>query len=289
MIHQTAQADSRQRRKHEILTAAEECELGRRVAASRRARSAMDLYAPGPELSDDEREYLDRVVRRGDEARHRLVECNLRLVSSIATKYPGNIGIDLDDLEGYGHVGLMKAADKFDPGRGRFTTYATWWIRQSIGRALEENSGMIRVPCHTHRARNRRVRGLPAVTKDSDSCVDAADRVLGRVVTGAIGAGLDTDVIEMVPDPRAVDPLGGAAEGDASARRFGVIMRAVGRLDGRSRVVILRRFGLAGFEESSLLSISLELGISKQRVQQIQVKAMKDLRLDLDGRGLEAA
>ena len=247
-------------------------------------------------LGREEELVLARKVRSGDEgARRKLVEKNLRLVVSVAKKYRGaSPGLSMEDLVQEGNLGLLKAVDKFDPERGyRFSTYATYWIRQSVGRAVANKGRLIRVPVH----RGEKIREARSVRDDLLA-------ILGREptreeVAGQLGWTIEEVRLTMTStaDATSLDrPLpmgeGTALVGDfvvdevASEASEAVVRELeishlktnVERLPERCRKVVIRRYGLDGAEPSTLAEIGADMGITKERVRQLQHEAERRLK-----------
>jgi RNA polymerase primary sigma factor len=241
-------------------------------------------------LSSREERRLATRARRGDPvARGRLVECNIRLVYKIASEYLRD-GLDLDDLVQDGVIGLMRAIDKFEPERGnRLSTYATWWIRQAITRALASQSRTIRLPSHAHeqaRVLARTTQQLAATfgrapTREeradalgvSITQVEAIDRAdQGPVSFSApIGEG-DSDLGTFIADESDVaDTAERALLGEA-------VRQLLDHLSPREQKVLRLRFGLGGGEPRTLEDVAREFGISQERVRQLERRALGKLR-----------
>jgi RNA polymerase nonessential primary-like sigma factor len=256
-------------------------------------------------LKADEELALARAMARGDfAARQQLIERNLRLVVSIARHYT-NRGLALPDLIEEGNLGLIHALEKFDAERGfRFTTYATWWIRQSVERAIMSQSRTIRLPAHVVKELNVVLRalrylemhGTPEgrdVTLDDvahliDKPVEQVRRVLryNEHVT-SLDAPLDrgggVSVAEGMADESALAPelLLHNAEIEAWVKQW------LSELSERHRLVIERRYGLGGHEVATLEELAAMLGVTRERVRQIQAEALEKLRSRLARRGLD--
>ena len=255
------------------------------LAAAERLRRDEDI-------GDDEREQLEADVRAGREARRRLIEANLRLVVSIARRYM-NRGIPLSDLIQEGNIGLLRAVEKFDYHRGfKFSTYATWWIRQAITRALADHARTIRIPVHMVESINRMIRAMSRLQQE-----------LGREPTmQELGEALELppervrEMLAMLPQPMSLDtPMGD--EQDAQLADFVEDENAVdledsaqmmllrdqvhlvlNSLSGRERRVIELRYGLDGARDRTLSEIGDELGVTRERIRQIEAKALRKLR-----------
>ncbi|MFO1323402.1 MAG: RNA polymerase sigma factor RpoS [Burkholderiales bacterium] len=255
------------------------------------------LLTPAEELR------LARAVREGDfAARQTMIERNLRLVVSIARHYTYR-GVALPDLIEEGNLGLIHALEKFDPERGfRFTTYATWWIRQSIERAIMNQSRTIRLPAHVVKELNVVLRALRhlethAPSGGHDPTLEDVAHLLGKRVTDverllrhqehmlSLDAPIDRDSGLTVAD--------GIADEDARAPELLLHDSAIeasvagwlAELNARQRLVIERRYGLNGCEVTTLEDLAAEIGVTRERVRQIQSEALDKLRAKLERRG----
>src|SRR5919202_5944183 len=246
--------------------------------------------ARGRLLTHEEEIDLGRRAREGDEtARSKLIEKNLRLVIPVAKKYRG-MGLPFGDLIQEGNIGLMRAADKFDPEKGfRFSTYATWWIRQAIQRAVAEKGRTIRVPVHMGekiRKMARTYSELAAELEREPTDEEVAER-LGwtadevRDVRDAMPDAMSlnqplssdadsSELGELVEDERASDTPGTVMQEMESAQLGEAIQRL---LPERAQYVLVRRYGLDNHEPATLAKLSEELDISRERVRQIQLGA----------------
>jgi RNA polymerase primary sigma factor len=245
-------------------------------------------------LTHEEEIDLGRRTRRGDEtARSELVEKNLRLVIPIAKKYRGK-GLPFGDLIQEGNMGLMRAADKFDPEKGfRFSTYATWWIRQAIQRAIADKGRTIRVPVHmgekirkmarTYNELSIQLEREPTDEEVAEGLGWDVDRVkdvkwaipdatsLNQPLSSDEGSSELGDFVEDERDSEEADEVVKVVE----TRR---LMESVERLPERQRRVLIRRYGLDGEKLATLAHLSEELGVSRERVRQLQREAERALR-----------
>ena len=252
-------------------------------------------------LTPDEERRLSRLMKQGDfAARQRMIECNLRLVVNIAKHYV-NRGMPLLDLIEEGNLGLIHALEKFDPERGfRFSTYATWWIRQNIERAIMNQSRTIRLPVHIIKELNIYLRaqrhleshGTPDPTVEDiahlvDSDVEDVRYIMGlNERTASLDAPLDIDpnlsIGEALPDDQSVLP-------DAMLQRAEVekyVHEWLNQLTSKQRSVIERRFGINGHDISTLEEVAAAHGITRERVRQIQMESLQSLRKILRRAGI---
>lgn len=277
----------------------------RKRAASREEPDANRLYLREinnrPLLTAEEERKLGKAVQNGDaDARQHMIESNLRLVVKIARRYT-NRGLPLLDLVEEGNLGLIHSIGKFDPDRGfRFSTYATWWIRQTIERALMNQCRTIRLPVHVSKAINRYLRvarelnqslgrtpTAEEIARQMDCSPDEIER-MKRYNERATSVDLpisregEGTLLELIPDSDTPEPP--ESLGDAEVVPH--IERSLDELEARQQAVIVRRFGLRGHKSATLEQVGAELGVTRERVRQIQIHALQRLRRTLEAHGL---
>ncbi|MDQ3315753.1 MAG: RNA polymerase sigma factor RpoD/SigA [Actinomycetota bacterium] len=244
-------------------------------------------------LDAREEKDLSRRAREGDRlARRRLIECNLRLVISIAKKYRGR-GVLFEDLIQEGNAGLIRAVEKFDPEMGnRFSTYATWWIRQAVTRAVADSARTVRLPAHVVDAlyRLRRAENSLSLELGRDATEEElADRLdvkpqearrlreVGQPISSIhakMGSEDGSEMGELLPDERSGDDYARVEVGQWER----TLVEAVRSLPEREAKVIQMRHGLDGSETRTLREVSEALGISQERARQVEMKALRTIR-----------
>ena len=252
-----------------------------------------------PLLTADEEKYFARRALKGDEsARQRMIESNLRLVVKIARRYI-NRGLPLLDLIEEGNLGLIHAVKKFDPERGfRFSTYATWWIRQTIERAIMNQSGTVRLPIHIIKDINSGLRAARSLRQQQETAptnaeiaaytnrsVEDVERLMAlhnRVTIRAGKSEEDSGPVERLEARREAEPQRRAQKDIA----HNIVEHWVCELDEKQREVLERRFGLHGYRRSTLEQIGTEIGVTRERVRQIQIDALKSLRAMMESHGI---
>ncbi|MDP9438004.1 MAG: RNA polymerase sigma factor RpoD/SigA [Actinomycetota bacterium] len=247
----------------------------------------------GKLLDAQEEKELSRRAREGDmAARRQLIECNLRLVISIAKKYRGR-GVLFEDLIQEGNAGLIRAVEKFDPEMGnRFSTYATWWIRQAVTRAVADSARTVRLPAHVVDAlyRLRRAENSLSLELGRDATEEElADRLdvkpqearrlreVGQPISSIhakMGSEDGSEMGELLPDERSVEDYARVEVGQWEM----ALVEAVRSLPEREAKVIQMRHGLDGGQTCTLREVSETLGISQERARQVEMKALRTIR-----------
>jgi RNA polymerase sigma factor (sigma-70 family) len=274
---------------HPLLTSADEEALGRSLDAGRAAVVELDATPrPGPRR----RAELEEALAEAAEARRRFIQANLRLVVSVARRYESS-GLALLDLIQEGNLGLMRAVEKFDHRRGfKFSTYATWWIRQAIGRAIAESSRTIRVPAHVREnyalidASTERLAAAldrpptPAeIARDTgltEERVELVQRHRSQLLSLStrLSVDSDTELADTIVDTEAAGPYDAAA----AALEREALRAQLARLSERERRVLSLRFGLDEPGPQTLAEIGEEFDLTRERIRQIEARALGKLR-----------
>jgi RNA polymerase primary sigma factor len=280
-----------------LLTADEEKQLARAMRAGQAARTRL----ANDDLSASQRERLERQARNGDLARGRLIESNSRLVISIARRYLGR-GLPLSDLMQEGNLGLIKAVERFDPDRGhRFSTYATWWIRQAILRAVADQGRTIRLPAHIVDELNKLNRVSKQLAQElgreptndelSEELEVPSERVGDLFHIGGQPLSLETPVgeeeestlAEFIEDEDTPTP----SSMTSSAIMWERVEDALDSLTPREARVLRLRYGLEDGEDYTLEQVGEKLGLTRERIRQIQAQALRRLRHPSRSRNLK--
>jgi RNA polymerase primary sigma factor len=272
----------------DLLTMQEEVWLAKRMERGKVAEHRLQII----DLTRDEREELLADQLDGDRARAHLIQANLRLVVSVAKKYVGR-GLSFLDLIQEGNIGLMKATDKFDYTRGyKFSTYATWWIRQAITRAISDQSRTIRLPVHVGETINRvkktghrlqQILEREPTQEEIARAMDISDDKVRQVLDvsrhpvsleAPVGQDGDAFLGDFIEDETMPQPIELASQQLLKSQ----ISDALNKLTERERKIIVLRFGLDDGRFRTLEEVGREFGITRERIRQIEAKALRKLR-----------
>jgi len=289
------------------------------MTAKKQTTSTSDHSVEGPISRDSTQQYLKsighsplltfeeeikyaKLIRKGDQdARAKMIESNLRLVVKIARKY-FNRGVDFLDLIEEGNLGLIRAVEKYNPDLGfRFSTYAIWWIRQNIERAIMNQSRTVRLPVHMIHELNAYLITSREILKTEDRGIldiEVANKLKKSVADVQEISQLNQHTISLdntdrnhperslgdaIPDEKAPNPI------DVLTNEHfkDAIAKSVGELTEKQRIVLCKRFGLMGHEKETLEQVGLSIGLTRERVRQIQISALKCLREIIKKHGIE--
>lgn len=278
-------------------------QISRESVKTSRSTDPTRLYlseiGASPLLTASEEVKFARRIRQGDEsARHRMIESNLRLVVKIARHYI-NRGLPLLDLIEEGNLGLIHAVRKFDPDRGfRFSTYATWWIRQTIERAIMNQSRTVRLPIHVIKEINACIRAARTIRDGKDAQATAAEiaaylhkdvhdveKLLAlheHVTICSSSSDDERSPLESLPARREAEP----SQCVQQERVNSILDAWIFKLSDKQRAVVERRFGLHGQRRLTLEEIGKEIGVTRERVRQIQFDALGNLRSMMESHGI---
>jgi RNA polymerase primary sigma factor len=276
----------------DLLTVEDERRLAQLIEEGKIAAARIDEMADSSALDPSEERMLLRAVSRGERAKSELTQANLRLVVSIAKRYSGR-GMQLLDLIQEGNLGLMRAVDKFDHSKGfKFSTYATWWIRQAITRAIADQARTIRIPVHMVEHMNRVTRAKrqmhqelerePTVEEISEKVQLPPERVreLLRIsqdplsLDSPVGEEDESNLADFIEDESVDSPA------DAATRMMlhDAVTEVLGELSEREQEIVRLRFGLDGGRAKTLEEVGQEFGVTRERIRQIEAKTLAKLR-----------
>ncbi len=276
-----------------LLTSEEEVELAQAMTAGNAAQEQLDeLKASGEEIPEELRRELEKTIKKGEKARQRLAEANLRLVVSIAKRYVGR-GMQFLDLIQEGNLGLIKAVEKFDYVKGfKFSTYATWWIRQAITRAIADQARTIRIPVHMVETINKVIRvsrqllqelghdpSAEEIEKERNERVQKIREILKIAqepvsLETPIGEEEDSHLGDFIPDEDASEP----AEAASFTLLKEQLVEVLSTLTPREEKVLKLRFGIEDGRTRTLEEVGKEFNVTRERIRQIEAKALRKLR-----------
>lgn len=252
--------------------------------------------------AEEEVHYANLALKGCLESKNHMIKCNLRLVVKISRRYL-NRGLNLLDLVEEGNLGLIRAVEKFDPSRGfRFSTYATWWIRQNIERAIMNQTRTIRLPIHIIKELNvylRKAREMAQkldyepsyeeIAKELNKCPEEVNKLMRLnertlSVDSPMGDDSEKSLIDTLADISNCCPAENLTEDNINFQ----LNDCLQLLNEKQRAIVSRRFGLLGHEAATLEEVGEEVGLTRERVRQIQVEALKNLRTIMESRGIES-
>ena len=271
---------------YNLLDAEDEVRLAKAIETGRKADGALES-----EKDDKKRRNLHQMVRAGEEARQTFIRCNLRLVVSIAKRY-GHAKLPFLDLVQEGNLGLIRAVEKFEYRKGfKFSTYATWWIRQAITRAIADKSRTIRVPVHMmdtinqlHSAEGNLTKRLGRQPTDEE-LADESGLTVEKITEARKVAPEPVSIFEPVGDDNAmlgdfIEDLDAAAPFDLIASKLNIenLRFVLERLTDRERTIIEMRYGLGGGDPATLDEVGRHFNVTRERIRQIEAKALAKMR-----------
>ena len=276
----------------DLLSVDDERRLAQAIDDGNAAAARLDAVHDGQTVTDVEQRRLLRLVNSGQRAKSELIQANLRLVVSIAKRYSGR-GMQFLDLIQEGNLGLMRAVDKFDHTKGfKFSTYATWWIRQAITRSIADQARTIRIPVHMVESMNRVLRMQrqmhqelerePTLDELADRCGLALDKIREILRISQDPLSLDSPVGEEDDSNLAdfIEDLTVDAPADMATKRMltQAVEEALGELSDREQEIVRMRFGLDDGQARTLEDVGKEFGVTRERIRQIEAKTLAKLR-----------
>jgi RNA polymerase primary sigma factor len=276
----------------DLLSVDDERRLAQAIDEGNQAAVKLDAALEGPAIDDVEQRRLLRLVHNGQRAKSELIQANLRLVVSIAKRYSGR-GMQFLDLIQEGNLGLMRAVDKFDHTKGfKFSTYATWWIRQAITRSIADQARTIRIPVHMVESMNRVLRMQrqmhqelerePTLDELADRCGLAPEKIREILRISQDPLSLDSPVGEEDDSNLAdfIEDLSVDAPADMATKRMltQAVEEALGELTEREQEIVRMRFGLDDGQARTLEDVGREFGVTRERIRQIEAKTLAKLR-----------
>ena len=274
---------------YDLLTAEQEVELAQTIEAGREAGRELDENRP--RRNTKTRTALERKIRKGEEAKKTFLTANLRLVVSNAHRYSKSSGVDLLDLIQEGNLGLIRAVEKFEWRKGfKFSTYATWWIRQSITRGIADTSRTVRIPVHLHdtlasvRAAQTDLKAemgqepkIPEIAERAGIAEDKVKLVLNISSTTSLETPIGEDgalLGDLIEDTDAIDPLLHSENQDVR----GALFKSVQRLPEREKAILSMRYGFVGEHPLTLDEIGKQFNLTRERIRQLEKLALCRLR-----------